>query len=405
MALSPEEIHLCGQSLCTGCMACRQSCKVGAISTKKIDGFLYPVINKDICKACGSCMKACPVLNLKGQKGKCHEDTQTCLAAWNKSIDVRMKSSSGGVFSALAEQVLLKGGVVFGAAWDSNMVLRHKAIERLEDLESIRRSKYVQSDVGDTYRQVERILKDGRTVLYCGTPCQVAGLKSYLAKDYTNLLMVDFLCQGVPSQDLLSEYIQEIEKKYKARVADANFRTKEKGWRSGLFMLSLSLENGKKIKCILNRNEYYNAFIQEYFLRHSCYDCQFKKNKLGYFSDITIADFWRIGNKVPLPKEVENDYAKGISAIVINTEKGKVVLEQCADKIETLERTWKEFSTNGGLNVCKLPANNDAAYDYLKTHSWHDTQKKFFPLGVKRMVKNVLMLSLGEHIVRKIKKM
>lgn len=404
MALSPEEIHLCDQSLCTGCMACRQICKVGAISTKKIDGFLYPDINKDVCKACGLCMNACPVLNLKGQKGKCHENTQTCFAAWNKSVDVRMKSSSGGVFSALAEQVLLKGGVVFGAAWDSNMVLKHKAVERLEDLEAIRRSKYVQSDVGETYRQTERFLKDDRVVLYCGTPCQIAGLRRYLMKDYANLILVDFLCQGVPSQSLLLKYVQEIEKKYKARVVDANFRTKKNGWRSGLFLLLLSLENGKKVECILEKNEYYNSFIREFFLRQSCYDCSFKKNKLGYFSDITLADFWRIGNKILLPKEVEKSYAKGISAVVVNTEKGRLFLERCSNKIETLERTWDEFSTNGGLYPSQKPLNNDKAKLYLANNGWRKTQKKFFPLTVKKKVKILLLLSIGEQTIRNMKR-
>ncbi|WP_298767859.1 Coenzyme F420 hydrogenase/dehydrogenase, beta subunit C-terminal domain [uncultured Fibrobacter sp.] len=404
MALSPEEIHLCDQSLCTGCMACRQICKVGAISTKKIGGFLYPDINKGVCKACGLCMNVCPVLNLKGQKGVCHKNTQTCLAAWNKSVDVRMKSSSGGVFSALAEQVLLKGGVVFGAAWDSNMVLKHKAVERLEDLESIRRSKYVQSDVGETFNQVLQYLKTGRAVLYCGVHCQIAGLRSFIGKDFDNLYLVDVLCQGVPSPAMFRSYLDEIEQEFASRVVDCNFRHKDKGWRCGL-SLNMTLENGKNVRRILDRNEYYNAFFNEFFLRDSCYKCKFKVDSLGYSSDITLGDFWRIGNKIPLPKEVEKNYTRGISAVVVNTEKGRLLLERCVGKIETLERSWNEFSTNGGLYSSKKNADDAVAKNYLECHGWHATQQKFFPLTRKRKIKNLLMLICGEKMLRKFMKM
>ena len=400
MASSPDEIHLCDQSLCSGCMACRQICRAGAITTKKIDGFLYPDINRDICKACGLCMKVCPVLNLKGQKGNCHENTQTCLAAWNKSTDVRMKSSSGGVFSALAEQVILQGGVVFGAAWDSNMVLRHKAVECLEDLESIRRSKYVQSDVGDTFNQALRYLKAGRIVLYCGVHCQIAGLKSFVGENFDNLYLVDVLCQGTPSPFLFRSYLDEIEKEYGLKVVDCNFRNKDKGWKCGL-SLNLTLENGKSVCRILNRNEYYNAFYKEFFLRESCYNCKFKTNGLGYCSDVTLADFWRIGNKIPF--NVEN-YEQGISAVIVNTKHGENLINLCHDKIETTERTWKEFSTNGGLYPSRKPVNNDSAKVYLDSHSWHETQQLFFPLGMKKVISNLLVLTLGEKKIRLLKR-
>ncbi|WP_294111990.1 Coenzyme F420 hydrogenase/dehydrogenase, beta subunit C-terminal domain [uncultured Fibrobacter sp.] len=399
-----RDIHLCETSQCTGCMACMQKCKAGAIGTKTIDGFWYPVIDEDKCKKCAQCMEVCPVLNLKNTKGNCHENTDTCLAAWNKRDEIRKKSSSGGVFSVFAEQTLSSKGVVFGAAWNSKMELEHKYIEDVSELESIRRSKYVQSNTGNTFNQVENFLKEGRKVLYCGTPCQIAGLKSFLVKDYENLMLIDILCQGVPSQELFKTYIKEIEIKYNSKIVDANFRTKKKGWRCGLLLLLLLLENGKEIRCALDNNEYYNAFFREFFCRPSCYSCNFKKQKLGYYSDITIADFWRIGNKIPLPKVVEQDYTKGISAIVVNTEKGKRFLDACSDRIGLLERTWNEFSTNGGLYPSPKPSRNDEAKHYLENHSWRETQQKFFPMSRRKKISNLLMLTIGERYIRRVKK-
>lgn len=399
-----RDVNLCNVSQCTGCMACVQKCKVGAIETKSIDGFLFPSINTEKCKKCGLCMTVCPILNLKNSKGNCHENTTICLAAWNKKDDIREKSSSGGVFSAFAEQILSSKGVVFGAAWNSEMELEHKYVENISELDSIRRSKYVQSNTKNSFYEVECFLKEGRRVLYCGTPCQIAGLKNFLGKDYQNLILVDILCQGVPSPELFKTYVKEIETKYGSKVVDANFRSKEKGWRCGL-SLWLRLANGKDVRRTLDNNEYYNAFIQEFFCRPSCYSCGFKKQKLGYYSDITVADFWRIGNKIPLPKAVEQNYTKGISAIVVNTSSGKIFLDECSSRIEILERTWDEFSTNGGLNVCKEPFNNTVAKEYLIEHGWHDAQQKFFPLKKKRKLKNILMLIFGEKTLRKFVKM
>ncbi len=401
-----EHIKLCGRDACTGCMACKQKCKKGAINIVLDKGFWYPEINEEKCVHCGLCMTSCPVLNMKGMKGNTHEEETTCLAAWNKDETVRMRSSSGGAFSVMAEKVLSEGGVVFGAALDSKMNLCHKYIETSDDLDALRRSKYVQSDTCNTFMEVLKFLHAGRKVLYCGTPCQIAGLTAFLGyKEYDNLIKVDVICQGVPSNEIFKKYISEIESKYKVNVVDANFRSKEKGWRCGLLLLLLRVRQGNKkywIKRTFGNNEYYNAFIQEFFMRESCYDCQFKCNHQGYYSDVSIADFWRIGKNISFDVD---KYEKGISAVIVNTSKGKTFFESCNDNLVVTCRSWEEFMSNGGMYPCHKRKNNDEAYGYLLEHTWKETQEKYFPLSLKRRVKIAFFLGMGERRLRTVLKM
>lgn len=405
MSTSTEIITLCSHESCTGCMACKQKCKQGAISVIYEKGFAYPEIDDGKCVGCGMCMRSCPVLNTRGMEGNRHQQETTCLAAWNKDEHVRMRSSSGGSFSVMAEKVLADGGVVFGAAWSEGMNLHHRYIESSNELDALRRSKYVQSDTGNTFNEVLQFLKEGRKVLYCGTPCQIAGLTSFLGyRDYENLVKVDVICQGVPSNELFKKYVAEIEEKYGVEVVDANFRSKERGWRCGLLLLLRARKKGRMfwMKRVFSQNEYYNAFIKEYFMRDSCYDCQFKCNHQGYYSDISIADFWRIGKNIPFHVD---KYEKGISAVIVNTPKGKSFFVKCHDDMEVIERAWDEFMTNGGMYSCHKMANNDEAYEYLQSHSWAETQAKFFPLTLKGKLKTALFLWVGERRLRRILKL
>lgn len=401
------EVKLCDRSQCTGCMACKQKCRHSAIHTETIKEFDYPVIDREKCKECGLCMNACPVLNISNRKGNCHENEKTVIAAWNKDTDTRMKSSSGGAFSVMAEKVLAEGGLVYGAAWDGQMTLVHKCVDDSKDLDALRRSKYVQSDIRDTFNEVLLHLKSGLKVLYCGTPCQIAGLTSFLGnKQFDTLITVDVLCQGVPSPYLFKKYINEIEAETGWEVIDANFRTKERGWRCGLLLLLLlrNPANGETryITRVLDKNEFYNAFIREYFMRPSCYDCQFKKNNQGYYGDITIADFWRIGNKIPLKVK---DYTKGISAVIVNTEHGRDFFKSCTSDLEIIERTWEEVLTNGGFYSSHKSEVNDEAFNYLSLHTWHETQQKYFPVSLRKRISTTLVLTIGEKNIRKIKKL
>lgn len=402
-----KEIQLCSRNDCTGCMACKQKCQFGAIDVVTVDGFDYPSINIEKCRQCGMCSSSCPIINLRRRTGNCHKIDTKCFAVWSKNVDIRMMSSSGGVFSVLAEYVISQGGIVFGAAWDDTMKLVHKGIVNVGQIGELRRSKYVQSDTANTFNEVKNKLRENQKVLFCGTPCQVAGLTSFLGDtNLDNLLTVDVLCQGVPSPHFFRKYIHEIENVTGWSVVDVNFRTKKYGWRCGLLLLLLLLRSpdGKKtryIKRVLSNNEYYNSFIQEFFMRPSCYDCQFKCNHQGYYSDLTIADFWRIGKNVPFDVK---DFSKGISAVLINTQKGSTAFYACENDIEVIERTWKEFATNGGLRSSHVPRNNKEAIEYLKNHSWRETQEKYFPMTWKRKIVHIAYLLLGEEIIRKIAK-
>ena len=315
-----------------------------------------------------------------------------------------MNSSSGGAFTAFAEKILGEGGAVFGAAWDNDLNLSHRYIEQISLLDELRRSKYVQSDVRNTYNEVVELLKKGRKVLYCGTPCQIAGLTSFLGyKNYDNLIKIDVICQGVPSNKLFKKYIKEIESNEKIQILDVNFRSKLRGWRCGLLLLLLRVKKWKGImdeKRILSKNEYYRSFIKGYFMRESCYDCQFKLNHKGYFSDLSIADFWQIGKRFPIDKE---GYEKGISAIIVNTNQGEIFFDECKDKLHVLSRRWEEFCVNGGLRSSAKPADNDKAMEFLLNHTWKETYKKFFPYSIKEKMAILISLGLGQKNIIKIK--
>ena len=291
------------------------------------EGFLYPEVDKDICVDCHLCEKVCPVLN-QGKERK----PLKIYAVKNKDEEIRRQSSSGGIFTLLAEQVIDEGGVVFGARFNENWEVVHSYTETKEGLAAFRGSKYVQSRIGDNYRKTESFLKSGRKVLFSGTPCQIAGLKLYLRKEYKNLLTVDFICHGVPSPGVWREYLKEeiarqcdgknsvlshpIEKG-KIRIKHISFRNKKLGWKKFSFALTLSVpdghgaENTVLLSEPLNKNLFLRGFLADLYLRPSCYACPAKCLKSG--SDVTIGDFWGIEKVMP---EMDDD--KGVSVVMVN---------------------------------------------------------------------------------------
>lgn len=389
---------LCSRDLCTGCFACKQVCAKGAIHIKEVNGFLYPEIDDSICVDCGLCSKVCPVLNVKQDSADKKENDSVCYAIWNNNQKDRISSSSGGVFSVLANETIKDGGIVYGAAWDKDMQLRHVGVDDLDNLDILRRSKYVQSNTEEVFNEVKQQLKSEREVLFCGTSCQIAGLLSYLGhRENPNLITVGVVCHGVPSQKSFDKYINEIEEEKKVRIYDCNFRSKDKGWRTGLNLLVYA-KDAKNKDVVINRitadNSYFNAFLKYYFLRESCYNCPFKGVKQVYEADIMLSDFWSLWSTIPMGKV---DYGKGVSAVVSNTEKGQRFLEQCSGAMTVMERPYSEYASNSGLRRARKPKNNDAAFEYLQSHSWKETQAKFFPLSLGDKMPIYTRMLLGEN--------
>lgn len=311
-------IKIIEKTKCCGCSACANKCPKKAIEMKEDEkGFKYPYVNKDLCINCGLCEKVCPIINAKRITN--NPEAYACI---NKNDIIRKESSSGGIFTLIAEEILEKNGVVFGAAFDNNFKVQHVCVEKKEDLDILRTSKYTQSDILDTYRRAEDILKTGRLVLFTGTPCQIEGLRSYLMKEYGNLYTQDIICHGVPSPKVWDQY-----KKYRKKIdneqpKNINFRNKDNGW--SLFNLKFEY-NDKSYSKNQKEDLYMKAFLNNLSLRDSCYECSFKK--YNRISDITLADFWGINN---IDKQLNDN--KGVSLVIINSEKGESLLKAIKEK-------------------------------------------------------------------------
>lgn len=288
------------KSQCCGCTACVSICPKQCIQMiEDKEGFFYPQINYSVCVDCGLCEKVCPVLHPVQAK-----ERPAVFAAVNNNLEVRMQSSSGGIFTLLAEQTIKKGGVVFGACFDKEWNVIHRYTETLEGLSVFRGSKYVQSDMGTSFQDAKHFLDQGKNVLFSGTSCQIAGLKKFLRKSYDTLITVEVVCHGVPSPKAWKSYLFG-----KRNLHSINFRSKTEGWKK--LRLELTYADGRVEGTPLESDFYMKAFLTNLTLRPSCYACATKiKNSQ---SDIVIADFWGIDQVQP-----EIDDNKGCSLVIVN---------------------------------------------------------------------------------------
>lgn len=308
---------------CTGCGACANLCPQGAISIKKNKrGFLVPVVNKSKCIDCGLCNKACPMINEIPKISQ--YSIPMVYAGWNKDEKIRMNSSSGGVFSVLADFILDKKGYICGASFDKKNKLKHIIISNRRDLYKLRGSKYIQSEIKNVLKRVKKLLEKDKWVLFSGTPCQVAGLKSFLKKDYENLIAVDLVCHGVPSPLVFERYLKEIEIENKTNINKIEFRDKSTGWRSYSFKMSNKKED--LVNDIHDNNVFFKGFLNNLYLNSICTNCSFAK--FPRYSDITLGDYWGIWD---YKKELDDD--KGTSLIVVNNNKGNLIFNQIRDKL------------------------------------------------------------------------
>lgn len=392
-------INIVNKKDCCGCNACVQRCPKQCITMNADnEGFLYPVIDSTTCVDCGLCEKACPIIN--------QTEPQRPLkvyAAYNKNEYIRMQSSSGGIFTLLAEETIKRDGVVFGVKFNKDWMPEFGYTETIEGIEPFRGSKYVQAIVGNAYKQAEEFLKARREVLFCGTPCQIAGLKRYLRKEYDKLVTVDIICHGVPSPKVWNMYLKETCSKllktspdgkntggfangetYKSCIEAISFRSKITGWKKYSFLLKLNFSNydGKNTGVFaetLDKNTFMRAFLSDIILRPSCYNCPTKQGKSH--SDITIADFWGINNIDP-----SFDDNKGCGLIFVNTTKGDKAYSNLS--LIAKEKTFEE-----GIKY------NSA---YSKSSSPHPKREIFFKMIEKKDMHNAVYKLLNQPLHKRI---
>lgn len=321
---------------CTGCGLCANVCSQDAIRMVwSIEGFLVPLVDSEKCVNCGLCVKQC--IALEGRH-EYTDDINSVIAygGWHKDAEIHLNSSSGGIFTALAENVIQQGGVVFGVVWRDKVTAVFDKAETVDELSRMRGSKYTPAVPGGIYRNVKTELQTGRQVLFSGTPCQVHALKKYLRKPYDNLLTVDIVCHGAPSHLILEKYIAEDEARTGKIIDHVSFRDKPEGWLR--FHVTRHYTDGRKTSEALSSDIYMRMFLSDKALNHVCYNCPYAH--IPRQGDITLGDYWGVEN-------FHSDWPidKGISAILTNTEKGNRTLQQLSDKLDLHDEPFRKIYT------------------------------------------------------------
>ena len=353
-------IDILDKKKCCGCSACVSICPKQCISMKiDEEGFAYPKVNKDICVECGLCKKTCPVIRDEYSK----DVNVKAYVSYTNDYETRIKSSSGGLFSMFAEEILNENGIVFGAAFDDKFLVHHIAITDIKDLKLFQGSKYLQSNIGDSYKKA----------------------KDFLGKEYGNLFTIDVLCHGVPSPKVWQRYVKEKESEYKSLAKNIEFRNKTEGWKK--FSIKIDFKDSESYRENLNIDDYMKLFLRNICLRPSCYDCKFKS--LNRPSDITLGDCWGIEKYMP---DMDDD--KGTSVVLVHSESGKEMLNSLKDKI-----SLKEAEVDRAL-----PPNADSR----KSVKPHPNRQKFFyklnrGYSISKLVK-LTELSFIKRCIRKSKR-
>lgn len=357
---------------------CGDLCPSRAISFKYDEyGFWMPVVDNTKCTECKLCVSWCPSLSEnKEEVGYSFK----CYGLWHKDDDIRWQRTSGGFFTSLASWYIKNGGYCAGAIYDENINVKHILTNKIEDIGALRQSKYVQSDTSSIYRKTKRLLQKGEKVLFCGAPCHVAALYAYLHKPYSNLTTMDFVCCGISSPFVYAKFKDWLENKYKSKIKRIWFKNKKEGWHS--IGTEVEFENGKKYFRVGNRERYIIAFVGDGLnIRDSCNSCKYRK--VPHNSDFTVADFWGIEKLHP-----ELDDNKGITALIINTQKGEDVFYRIKDDFNTFDTNIGEIAKgNFTIYKPKKPHNNREEFlKAIKTISFEKVMSRYSSYsGIKKI--------------------
>lgn len=384
-------INITDKAKCSGCCACVDICAHKAITLKTdIEGFWYPTVNSSLCTDCGLCSKICPELHIDELKTNDYDQPVKTIAAIHKRMDVRWDSTSGGAFSALADAMYEQGGYVSGAIYNDDFSVRNYISNNPEDLVKLRSSKYLQSKAEGLYTEIRTLLRNGEKVLACGTPCQMAALRSFLRKDYENLIIVDFICRGVNSPKVYRKYLDSLERKHGGKVVYVKAKNKELGWRN--LTRKVVFDNGAVYYGVSMEDDFRRGYHTNVYCRPSCYTCQYK----GFprMSDITIADYWGIEKVDP---NLDNNI--GTSMILLNSKKGEDFFELVKDKLEYRETSFQSILPGNPALVSPLsPAKIDREQFFidLDKGTFEEVTEKYFPY-------NAYKQSIKQRIIKIIK--
>ena len=383
---------------CCGCAACVESCPQKCISYRMDkEGFFYPNIDKSKCTNCNICEKVCPL-----NKDYILNNKNNTYIAYSRSEKVKQNSSSGGIFALLAEKVIEQGGAVFGASFDEKFNLKHVKVTSKEELRKLLKSKYIQSNLLDIYKEVLLELNNNKIVLFCGTPCQVSAIKTKIAnkKLLENLILIDFICHGVPSPGIWNSYKTYLEKKLKGKIIDVNFRDKSRGWHDYSFYAST--EN--KTVCQSHElNAYMRTFLSDINIRPSCYNCFVKPS--NYQSDITLGDAWKI-------EKERVDWAddKGTSIIITRTSKGEEYLKKIKNEINISSSSyekWSKYNPSLCMNTNINSTRKEFFGDFIELTQeefWNKNKKINWKTQAKYRTKKIIKFLRLDKIIRKIYK-
>lgn len=383
---------------CVGCLACIDTCPKACISKDEssLGGFIYPKIDTEICINCGKCLSVCPII---------YSDKnifpQRMYATYAKDQEIRNNGSSGGIFELLAKISISKGYYVCGAAFD-NGKLKHQITNNLDNLSPLLKSKYIQSDTEGIYIKIKKLLMQGEKVFFCGTPCQVAALNNVINNvNYGNLITVDFVCHGVPSQKLFDLYIKELENKYKCKIDNFSFRIKNNKYKNanGFSYTKIKGENITNEQGVFIQSPFYNAFKNYLILRKNCYSCTY--TTLSRTSDITLADFWNIERY-----EQNFDTNQGVSMVITNTKIGQMLYDSILDYVISKEvPIGYGIDSNWALtHATVMPENRSKILESIENFGFNITENKYFkPKLVRRIYWKIpyKIRKFAKRIIRK----